>query len=206
MGQGQKQLSEFEGKGKVHIPYIWSVSSLNLRMGRGEMRKLDELIGYECSVCGKKRVLGVNAAVLVKMEVDVGRGIEELHLCDACIDVVSEAIRFGPRVIDEARTWVLKTRVARVSAVQEELVCFKCMGRADSHMFIKYDDCSCADGMVRLASCSYGAVRVCARCVLSYLELLRASKVTRNNILKECPARGIEGRVWKTRESVVVHE
>jgi hypothetical protein len=173
-------------------------------MGRGDMRKLNEPIGYECSVCGKNKLLGVDAAVLVKMEMDVGRGIEELHICDVCVDVISEAIRFGPRVIDEARSWVLTTRVARVSVVQDELVCFKCMGRADSHVFIKYDDCSNTN-IMRQTSCVYGTVRVCARCALSYLELLRVSKVTKKNILKECSVKEmVENKVWKTRSAIVV--
>jgi len=201
----QKQLSEFEEeKGKIHIPYIWSISSLNLRMGRGETRKLAEPIEYCCSVCGKDKLLGNDAAVLVRVEIDVGRGREMFHLCDVCVDVLSEAIRFGPRVIEEARTWELTTRVARVSVVQDELVCFKCMGRADSHIFIKYDDFSNKDTMRAQTSCLYGTVRVCARCMLSYLEMLRASRVTKRNLLKECSiSDAVCSRVWKTKTVVV---
>jgi hypothetical protein len=172
---GQKQLSEYESRARIHIPYIGSVSSLNLRMGRGEVRKLKEPIGYKCSICKRERMLGGDASVLVRMEVDVGQGKEDFCLCDECIDVLAESVRFGPRVVESARTWKMSTRVARVAAVHEELVCFKCMGRSDSHLFVKFDDLSQQETLCY--ECTYGTVRVCARCALSYLGMMRASRI-----------------------------
>jgi len=200
MERAQKQLTEYEGKGIIHIPYIVSVSSLNLRMGRcSECKTITDDISYKCSICSKDKKLGANAQVMVRMEVDMGNRTEVMMLCDVCVDVLTEAIRFGPRVIEDARKWVLGSRVARVSGVHEELVCFKCMGRADSHIFVKYDDLN--SDKIRSSTCLYGTIRVCSRCVLSYLGLLKESKVTKRSIMKERQITElVKMKVWKTRQ------
>ena len=199
MERAQKQLTEYEGKGIIHIPYIVSISSLNLRTGRnGCCRKIEDDISYRCSICAKDKKLGKNAQVMIRMEVDMGASTEIMMLCDVCIDVLTEAIRFGPRVIGDARKWVLGSRVARVSGVHEELVCFKCMGRADSHIFVKYDDLNVEN--VR-ASSLYGTFRVCSRCALSYLGLLKESKVTKRSVIREREVVDlVKTRMWKTRQ------
>jgi hypothetical protein len=199
MEREQKQLSEYEGKGIIHIPYIVSLSSLNLRMGRcSDIKRIQEKISYKCSVCGKDKMMGVNAQVMVRMEMNMGLSSEILMMCDTCIDVLTETLRFGPRVVEDARKWVLSSRVARVSGVHEELVCFKCMGRADSHIFVKYDDLNSE----KLSSSSiYGTIRVCARCVLSYLSLICGSKVTRRSIIKGREVVEMaKTKVWKMRQ------
>jgi len=198
----QKQLSEYEGKGRIHIPFIRAISSLNLRMGRGDPRTMKEPIDFKCSVCRKMRVLGAGASVMVKMQIESGNGIEDLLLCDACSDVLTEVLRFGPRVIAEAYRWELSSRVARVSIVHEDLFCFKCMGRADSHMFIKFDDVRNSEFS---KSCQYDTVRVCSRCVYSYIQLMVESKVTRKNVLKECSLKECTNkRAWKASSATVV--
>lgn len=194
---GQKQLSEYEGKGGIRFPYVESVSSLILRMGRGKVKEIDEPIEFMCSVCGKGKVVGMDAWVMVSMIIDAGGKNRRVSLCDVCMDVLSEAMRFGPRVIEEARTWELSTRVARVSAVHDELVCPKCMTRAESHVFVKFDDVR--RDVFMMGSCSYGTIRVCARCAVSYLEMLRGSKVMKRNILKECCVEKKESSPWKVR-------
>jgi hypothetical protein len=116
--------------------------------------------------------------------------------------VLTEILRFGPRVISEAYRWELSSRVARVSIVHDDLFCFKCMGRADSHMFVKFDDVRNSDAT---RSCKYDTIRVCSRCVYSYLGLLTDSKVTRKNVLKECSLKECTSkRVWKTRGATVI--
>jgi len=198
----QKQLTEFIGKGVIHIPFIKTISSLNLRMGRGEARVLDEPIDFKCTVCKKKRLLGLKSSVLVRLLVHNGKKEEELVLCDACSDVLTELFRFGPRVIAEAYRWELSSRVARVSIVHDDLFCFKCMGRADSHMFVKFDD---VRNSHHSKSCEYDTIRVCSRCVYGYMRMLIESKVTRKNILKECALKEcVSKRAWKSKSIIGV--
>lgn len=143
---------------------IDDVSSVNLRMGRGEEKRLTEPIKYGCEMCGTKCSLGKDSSVMVRIGARIGREKREWLLCDDCMDAISDAIRFGPRAVSV--TWARASRVARVSAVQDNLLCFKCLKRCDSHLFVKFDDLKveCEQG-----SAAYGTIRVCARCALSYM-------------------------------------
>ena len=147
-----------------------SVSSLNLRtIRRGESRDLDEPIVFKCSVCGGKKKLGGTTPVMVRISYKFnGSGISELRVCGMCADLLTDVMRSGPRVIREAHKWKVESRVARMSIVDETLVCLNCWKQGKSHMFIKYDDLL-IDGM----SSSYKTRRECAKCVISYLTMLR---------------------------------
>jgi hypothetical protein len=146
---------------------IEQVSSVNLRMGRGEEKKLDEPIKYECKICRQRCKLGRDSYVMVRIGAKVGKNREEWVVCDDCVDAISDAIRFGPRAVSV--TWKRSSRVARVSAVQEDLLCFKCLKRSSSHLFVKFDDLSVA---CERGSASYGTIRVCARCALAYMMMI----------------------------------
>jgi len=148
---------------------IKAASSLNLRMiKRGLSRVLEEPIPFKCSVCGKRRILGKNESVLVKMSYVINGGeLCEVKLCGCCVDLLTDMMRYGPRVINEAHKWRRVSRVARVSLVQNDLFCFGCLGTATTHLFVKFDDLAVAG-----VSASYGTKRICAKCALSYMMML----------------------------------
>lgn len=156
----------------MRLPFIHSVSTVNLRLGRGVARRLDEPIPFSCDICGKSRRLGCSSSVLVRVQYTLREGgVNERSLCDRCMDVFADVLRFGPRVLSEASVWERKSLVARVSHVQGELFCFKCMSKGDSHLFVKFDDLSAKK---LFAGHAYDSVRVCARCACTYLLMLEA--------------------------------
>ncbi len=151
---------------------IKAASSLNMRMiKRGLSRKLDETIPFKCSVCGKRRGLGKNESVMVKMSYAINGGDdEEVQLCGCCIDLLTDMMRYGPRVVHEAHKWRRVSRVARVSLVRNDLFCFGCLGNASSHLFVKFDDLAIVG-----VTAKYSTKRICAKCALSYMMMLKQS-------------------------------
>ena len=147
------------------------VSSLNLRMGRDNGKTLKEPIEFECS-CGKRCLLGRDSFVLAKIEYELSGESCQVVLCDRCTDMLVDVARFGPRVIDAGDAWNIRSRVARISMVKEELYCFKCLGQDSSHLFMKFDDLS-KDAV------TYSTMRICARCAISYLTMLLNETVKR---------------------------
>lgn len=175
------------------IPYINNVTSLNLRKGRREEKKLKEPIPYRCSVCGQKRSLGKNSAVLARISYNFHNMDEEYVLCDDCLDVFADAIQNGPRVLAEGNKWKLFSRVARISLVQEYLFCFRCQGRSDTHVFVKFDN-------LRIGGKeSYNTMRVCSRCVVSYLQMMKELQCTvKNKYTHVCPSQFPDVMVQKS--------
>ena len=146
-----------------------NISSLNLRLRREGGKKLKDPINIKCA-CGKRQCLGKTSFVMVKMQYSCnGDEGEEVILCDSCADKMVDLIRFGPRVIENG--WKIRSRIARVSRVVGDFKCYKCLGREDSHLFIKYDDLS-VEGKKE----SYMTVRVCARCAITYLHMVLPSE------------------------------
>lgn len=140
------------------------VSSLNIRSGREDGKLLKEPIEYECS-CGKHYLLGADSFVLAKIQFSYGGKKTEVILCDTCLDVFVDAVRFGPRAIQSGKYWELCSRAARISIVQDELFCFKCLDKDTTHLFMKFDD-------ITKECVTYSSMRVCAKCTVSYLTLL----------------------------------
>jgi len=140
------------------------VSSLNLRRGRCDGKQLDEPIRFTCS-CGKKCRLGRDSFVLAKIQYVLSDDCVDVVLCDRCMDLFIDTARFGPRVIEEGDLWTIVSRAARISIVQEELYCFKCLSKDETHLFMKFDDLS-------KSHVSYSSMRVCARCAISYLRMV----------------------------------
>lgn len=149
-----------------------SVSSLNLRTARrGEMRGIEEPILFACSVMRKKLRLGKNASAMTRISY-VLDGVEYgVTVGDCGIDLVVDLARYGPRVIHEMYRWERKSRVVRVSLVQGDMFCINCLGSADSHLFVKYDDLLVPGEMA-----TYATKRICARCAITYLQMLLESE------------------------------
>jgi hypothetical protein len=151
---------------------ISAASSLNIRMiKRGMSRVLDDTIPFKCSVCGKRRSLGKNESVMVKMSYQIDEGVtEEAKLCGCCTDLLTDMMRYGPRVVNEAHKWCRVSRVARVSLVRNDLFCFGCLGNSTTHLFVKFDDLKVVG-----ESAKYSTKRICAKCALSYMMMLKQS-------------------------------
>jgi len=142
-----------------------NVSSLNLRLGRESGKKLPDPIPFKCS-CGLRGKLGGNRFVMVKLQYTCnGDPCREVIMCDDCVDRLVDFIRFGPRAGEP--NWKKSSRVARVSRVVGDFKCYKCQGREDSHLFVKYDDLR-AEGSKE----AYTTVRVCARCAITYMHMV----------------------------------
>lgn len=157
------------------VPEIKSLSSINFRMGRDEReRVLKEPIRYKCSYCRQWRRLGAGSSVMVKLMFWLGH-VEEVMICGKCIDVFVDIARYGPRVVSEGYKWRLRSRVVRVSLVEGKLLCFRCLGWAKSHVFVKFDDLLYAGKDAR-----YVKMRICSKCAFSFLKMMEKSGVTRN--------------------------
>ena len=96
-----------------------------------------------------------------------GNGEQEEILCEHCADILVDAFRYSPQVILERNTWQFKSHLLRSNLVREYKYCFKCLGKEHSHMFIKYDDLGS-----KYAKDNYGTLRICARCLISYLNMM----------------------------------
>jgi hypothetical protein len=158
----------------IEIPLLLSISSLNLRCGRKSMKTLAEPIRYVCSLCCRVRNLGKSAAVLSRLEYFFHGKMYELTLCDDCLDVFVDGLLVGPRIFRELSMWKVRSRVARISLVQERLICGRCLRRADTHMFVKYDDLS------HKGKEDFKNLRACAQCVVGYLVAISETGCTKD--------------------------
>ena len=141
------------------------ISSLNMRMGRKGIRHMDDTINFTCS-CGKRKKLGKNAGVMVRIVYSIDSKNYKAVLCDDCADKLVDIIRFGPSVLLEGNGWKKKSNIARASKVDGELFCFKCLAKDKTHLFVKYDD------LRSKGKENYSTIRVCARCALTYLTMM----------------------------------
>ena len=172
---------------------ICEASSVNLRIGRTGKRKenrlLDEPVKYVCSLCGKQKALGKDSFVFARLIYMLGNKRKDVSLCEKCVDVFSDIIRFGPRVIREAHKWQRHSRVVKVAQVQGRLFCFKCLGTQDSHVFIQYDDLD-VPGMKG----QFRTRRICARCAISFLSMMFGNEEIASAPFRQ--KRFLEEEVW----------
>lgn len=148
---------------------LMDMSSLNLRMGRRkDVREVGDVIPFSCDFCGRVRKLGRNSEVLVRIGYIVDGKEFEVRFCDRCIDVFTDIVRFGPRVLREAHKWRRASKMARVSMIRDRMLCLSCLGTEDTHLFVKFDDL-----FVSGDSASFLAKRICARCVISFILMMQ---------------------------------
>lgn len=145
---------------------ITTISSLNLRTSRGKAdRTIDEPIDFSCSFCRRSHAIGDSTFVLVKVEYCLNGSCKEVQMCEVCVDVFTDLIRSGPRVLSDAHTWKRVSRVVRMGSVHEDLFCFNCFSDGDSHVFVKFDDLT-----VPGPTPAYETKRVCAKCAICYFD------------------------------------
>jgi len=155
-----------------HQYFLREMSSINLRTGRrNESRSLSDSIVFVCTFCGKAKKLGRNSEVFVRVEFDLFGKVMESIFCGVCVDLLADMSRFGPRVLSESHKWRRSSKVARISLIQGSLFCFNCLGTELTHVFLKFDDLF-IKGRVE----AYVTKRICARCMISYMELMKQCK------------------------------
>jgi hypothetical protein len=148
-------------------PRILEVSSLNLRMGRRETRRIKENIKFSCSLCKHTFFLGKGASALSRITYELRKTEKHLVLCGMCMDVLADALQTGPSVIERS-DWKLTSSVARVSMVEEEILCANCWNKDTTHLFMKFDNL-----LIGGKSEVYRTRRACAKCVVSYIEMMQ---------------------------------
>jgi hypothetical protein len=150
---------------------IVTISSLNLRARRNKAdRSIKEPFRYYCSFCTRRRTLGADATILTQMHYVLDEVDITVKMCDRCVDVFADCLRYGPKVVRQLHRWERKSKVVRMSLVDGDRFCHMCLGTHSNHVFLKYDDVTYAGSQEH-----YAWVRVCARCALCYLEMLRDS-------------------------------
>lgn len=145
---------------------IFEASSINLRASRVRTpRILVDPIRFTCSICKKSRALGKNTFAMSRMVCDIDGVDVEITMCEKCIDILVDLIRYGPRVINEIGVWQRLSRVMRVSLVQDDLVCVNCLRKDVAHLVFKYDDLTAVKAV-------YLQKRICSVCVDDFLKLM----------------------------------
>ena len=156
---------------------LLSISSLNLRYGlKGKM--LAEPIDFRCA-CGCKQSLGDSTFAMVRIQYRLNGETKRVVLCGKCIDLLADSLRLGPIVMNSIGNWKLRSRVARVSLVNNDIMCLKCSSKSQTHIFMKFDNMYNAEAYGRNVHeriKSYGTVKVCAQCVISYLQSMLGQK------------------------------
>lgn len=158
------------------LPVIIDVSSLNLRSGRRGCKKTCEKIHMRCSVCERGYFIGKGTDAMAKVRYSFMGKETEVVMCGVCLDVFVDLLGVGQRLVDD-KNWRVTSKTARVSMVEELLLCGNCWRKADTHMFVKFDNL-----LIGGKSEAYGTKRVCARCVVSYLELMMRSGFMKKRI------------------------
>lgn len=152
---------------------IKGISSLNLRTRRSkDDLKVTEKITFVCSFCKNKRQLSKDTSIFLKISYVLHDEDADYVLCEKCSDVLVDMMRFGPRVSEELRSWQRRSRLIRIYAVQEDMFCFSCLGRETTHVAVRYDDLTLPGTKDWMQS-----KRVCARCAITFLEMMKGKKL-----------------------------
>lgn len=147
---------------------IRAISCVNLRALRDQkQREADSKFRFECASCKKKKVFGQHTFAFIRITYAIHGEMRVSEMCAECADVLGELIRFGPRSLSRK-----KTRTIRVLPMHEVRQCFNCLQTEASHVMIKYDNIDSPGRKPR-----FYTKRVCARCAISYLELLLHKEV-----------------------------
>jgi len=152
---------------------IKGISSLNLRTRRNkpDLKSADKIV-FRCSFCKSNKQLSKDTSVFVKISYSLHEKDSEYILCERCADVFVDMVRFGPRVCGTISSWERCSRLIRIFTVQENMYCFSCLGRQSTHVSVRYDDLMCPGNKDCLQN-----KRVCARCAITFLEMMGSKKM-----------------------------
>ena len=154
---------------------IKGISSLNLRTRRSkDDLKVKDRIQFTCSFCKGKKKLSKDSSIFLRISYELHGKDDDYIFCEKCADVFVDMMRYGPRVVNELNSWQRHSRLIRIFAVQEDMFCFNCLGRADTHVSVQYDDLN-VPGVYD----NHQTKRVCARCAITFLEMMLSKKSLR---------------------------
>jgi hypothetical protein len=149
-------------------PCITSFSSAILSAGRKE-RDIVDRGSFECSVCDRKRTIGRDEDVFVRMEI-LNKRKKKTMICGRCVDEMLMVVRYGPQMLTDGMK--LNGKIAGMSVVRGKMSCSCCRKKAGSHLFMKYDDLRVGGNRE-----SYLSKTVCVNCVISAFAMVRKASV-----------------------------
>lgn len=147
-----------------------NVSSLNLRkLIEDDFRRLgeSEQFDFQCTLCKKVLALGKDSQAYVRVQYIFMDSLKEVHICDRCLDYFCDACRVGPSALSFAHR--ICSRTTKVSMLQEDLLCYSCLGSQNTHLVFKFGDW-------RWKFRDYTHKRICARCAISFIEMMLNNK------------------------------
>ena len=151
---------------------INEVSSFSLRKGRkGEFCKIDDPFKFTCGGCKKSISFGSKDGAYGKVHYTIAGTNKEIVLCSRCCDLLIDAMVWGSGILSKLDTWSIPSRVASMSLVQKDQYCMSCAGKESTHLLIKYDALAMPGNLQQKQF-----KRMCARCAVTYLELLASQK------------------------------
>jgi uncharacterized CHY-type Zn-finger protein len=164
--------------------FIQNLSVVNVR---GVTCMSTEKIRFVCTMCGKDKTLGKQTEVLMRINFTEG---EEMF-CDRCTDIIIDVIRNGPEAVANAHKWKLSSRMMRVSAVHEYLMCFKCLQKRHSHFFAKYDDLrtrgnDASWGLKKKRDSTAAVFRCCSQCAYTYMMMAKQAEMHKEQLRYLC--------------------
>lgn len=146
---------------------ITNVSSFSLRNCNGLSRAPEERFEFFCSLCRRKKTVGKDSESFVRLGYYLAGISHEVLFCDSCGDVLCEMSRWGPNVLNVS--WELRSRLTKMSAVTEKLMCYSCLSVWSTHAVFKY-------GNYKFGGKGSDLKRVCARCLITYIEMIKNQK------------------------------
>lgn len=151
---------------------LTSSSSFNIRKGRtNDYIKTESCHDFKCSLCKKQKHLGVNDGAYIKVSYDMEGQSYTVELCSRCSDLLIDSFIWGQKPSALLESWQIRSRMCKVSLVQKDMYCPSCATKCDSHLGVQFDHLSVAG---RAQQIIYR--RMCARCVVTYIEILRNRK------------------------------
>lgn len=169
---------EMQGNVRVEIE---GLSCLNMRSGRREdLHVTKERIGFTCTMCSRRSYIGAGSWAMLKMNYCIGEDVVHEVLCDRCMDILTDLVQFGPLILRSANN--ISSRVAKMSLVRKELFCWVCRNVEGTHVDMKFDDLRIPGG-----NAVYCIRKVCARCLIGSIQVLRDGEVWRKYEKYETP-------------------
>lgn len=162
------------------MPSVLGASSFSIRKFRSDkIRPLDESSKYDfrCDVCKRNRVFGKNEGAHAKISYQLDGGEKTVQFCSRCADLLIDMFVWGRTPADRMDLWKIRSKLSRFGVLHKDMYCLSCASKTSSHLMIHYDHLSVAGKIGK-----YGEApeivykRMCARCVVTYIEILLSIK------------------------------
>jgi hypothetical protein len=141
-------------------------------------------MGFLCSLTGRRYIMGKGSESMVRIQYALDGIVRDVTLSDRAIDSLIELSLNGPIILEQEMSKPIGVKVMRVALVEGRLQCLHCSRTHDTHMFVKFDNLRVAGNRAIYTE------RLCAQCVIAYLEMLTSSNLLkrRKKVVYECPS------------------